>query len=159
MNLFRGTGTLKKTCISSKSREVAFLIMNRQIWTNEKNYKTNRNRNIEGEDSSCALCNEVENTQHLIFACLRYSSEYWEIVSEMFSKWIRIEKPEHPRFYIHLYNIMYNTEMKSIPTEYREYAAQIVQESKKNIIYRRYKRAENMSLSRIVYNRARLMAQ
>ena len=44
--------------------------------------------------------------------------------------------------------------MTGIPTVYRENAAQIVQEIKRNMIYRRYKRVENINMSRIIYSSA-----
>ena len=50
-------GYIKTMCISSKTMEVAFLVMNRQIWSNEKQEKTDSNRVLEGEGNRCGLCN------------------------------------------------------------------------------------------------------
>ena len=77
----QGYRNIKNTCISSKTMEVAFFVMNRQIWTNEKQDKTIRNRGLESEGNKCGLCNIPENTQHILFSCNRYSVEYWEIFS------------------------------------------------------------------------------
>ena len=154
----QGYRNIKNTCISSKTIETAFLIMNRQIWTNDKQEKTNANRGEAEVENKCGLCNDTENTQHILFSCRRYSVEYWEIFSEIVSKWVKKTKADHPTFYIHLYNIMYNTEIKNIPQEYRRLTAQIIQEVKRDMIYRRYKRCENPNLNNIRYNKDRIMA-
>ena len=154
----QGYRNINNACISSKTKEIAFLIMNRQIWTNEKQEKTSINRGEIDAEIRCGLCNNTESTQHILFSCTRYSVEYWEIFSEIVSKWIKKEKAEHPTFYIHLYNIMYNTEIKSIPDKYRKITAQIIQESKRDMLYRRYKRCENPKLNNIRYNRVKTLA-
>ena len=105
----QGYRNIKNTCISSKTMETAFLIMNKQIWANNEQEKTNVNRGEMEAEIKCGLCDGTENTQHILFSCSRYSVEYWEIFSDIVSKWIRKEKTDHPTFYIHLYNIMYNT--------------------------------------------------
>jgi hypothetical protein len=46
-------------------------IMNRQMWTNRKQYI-----------GTCNKCKEVETTMHLIFECNRYSAPLWDIVKE-----------------------------------------------------------------------------
>ena len=132
--------------------------MNRQLWTNEKQDKTVRNRGLESEGNNCGLCNIPENTQHILFSCRRYSVEYWEIFSEIISKWCKKEKADHPTFYIHLYNIMYNTEIKSLSKENRKVVATIIQEIKRDMIYRRFKRSENINLNNIRYDRRRILA-
>ena len=132
--------------------------MNRQMWTNEKQDKTNSNRGIESEGKKCGLCNMPENTQHILFSCNRYSVEYWEIFSEIISKWCKKDKADHPTFYIHMYNIMYNTEMKSLSKGYRKVASTVVQEIKRDMIYRRFKRCENNNLNNIRYGRHRIIA-
>ena len=68
------------------------------------------------------------------------------------------EKIDHPRFYIHMYNIRYNTEMKSLLKGHRKIAALVVQEIKRDMIYRRFKRCENISLHNIRYGRQRILA-
>ena len=57
-----------------------------------------------------------------------------------------------------MYNIMYNTEMISLPKGHRKIAALVVQEIKRDMIYRRFKRCENISLNNIKYGRQRILA-
>ena len=57
-----------------------------------------------------------------------------------------------------MYNIMYNTEMKSLPKGHRKLAALVVQEIKRDMIYNRFKRCENISLNNIRYDRQRIIA-
>ena len=154
----KGYDNIKNTCISSKTRETAYLVMNRQIWTNFKGQKVNENRGQNVGTDQCGLCNEIEDTQHILFSCQKYSVMYWEIFSEMISKWIKESKPEHATYYIHLYNIMYNVEITGVPTEMRACTAQIIQEIKRDMIYRRYKRCENAGLNQIRYSRSRILA-
>ena len=99
----------------------------------------------------------THNTYYLT-AIHKYSVEYWEIFSEIISKWCKKEKVDHPTFYIHMYNIMYNTEMKSLSKCHRKIASVLVQEIKRDMIYRRFKRCENISLNNIRYGRHRIIA-
>ena len=93
-----------------------------------------------------------------MFSCSRYSVEYWEIFSGIISKWCKKEKADHPTFYIHMYNIMYNTEIKTLSKENRKIAATLIQEIKRDMIYRRFKRSENTNLNTIRYDRHRILA-
>ena len=79
LNLFmRGYRNLFEMDISSKTLENSYLIMNRQIWTNEKQYLST----VDGVDAangpSCALCGGRENTMHLMFECEQYSEPLWK---------------------------------------------------------------------------------
>jgi len=50
--------------------------MNRQIWTNSKQYLS-RGGELGGDpsDADCPLCGETENTMHLLFECQAYSEK------------------------------------------------------------------------------------
>ncbi len=59
----------------------SFLVMNRQIWTNQKRHLSTTNAE-EQATALCALCGEVENTMHLLFECARCPEPLWELVGE-----------------------------------------------------------------------------
>jgi hypothetical protein len=63
MSVYRN---LFKLDIPSKALENSYLIMNRQIWTNQKNLLS-REGEPGGEEINglCKLCRERENTMHL----------------------------------------------------------------------------------------------
>jgi hypothetical protein len=54
--------------ITSKTRETAFKVLNRIIWTNNKAFKS-RMRN----DPNCKRCGCTETIKHLLCKCLHYS--------------------------------------------------------------------------------------
>ena len=90
--------------IASKTREVAFLTMNRQIWTGQKGLLSNIGENQTGQ---CTYCGEVEDTKHMLFDCKEYSSKVWEIMSEAIN-WVILKMGcTGSRYSTHLYEIMY----------------------------------------------------
>jgi hypothetical protein len=58
--------------LPAKTLEVAFLTLNRQIWTNQKAWWAGKEGNNTPE---CTLCGEEEDTEHLLFSCKEYSAE------------------------------------------------------------------------------------
>lgn len=92
--------------IPSKTKETAFLIMNRQIWTSKKGSLVNANRGIEGGRGECSLCAQIENTQHLLMECEAYSFKIWEILSKTINE-LKIHKG-HAQLKLHTYNVMYH---------------------------------------------------
>jgi hypothetical protein len=73
---------LLKLNIPSKTISKSFLVMNRQIWTNQKRHRSTANAD-EQASALCALCGKVENTMHLLFECARCSEPLWELVREV----------------------------------------------------------------------------
>jgi hypothetical protein len=84
LNLFmKGYRNLFDMDISSKTLENSYLIMNRQIWTNEKQYLSTVD-GVEGANGpSCTLCGIRENTMHLMFECEQYSEPLWKTLEEI----------------------------------------------------------------------------
>jgi hypothetical protein len=58
--------------LSSKTRETAFQILNRTIWTNNKGFKS-------GMCTSplCFRCDEIETMEHLLYLCPNYAEKVW----------------------------------------------------------------------------------
>lgn len=102
----RGYQNIMSLDIPSKTKETAFLIMNRQIWTSKKGSLVNANRGIEGGRGECSLCAQIENTQHLLMECEAYSSKIWEILSKTINE-LKIHKG-HAQLKLHTYNVMYH---------------------------------------------------
>jgi hypothetical protein len=70
----QGYNNLFKLKIPSKTLTNSFLVMNRQIWTNQKMHLCTTNAK-EQASALCRLCGEVESTMHLLFECARCSME------------------------------------------------------------------------------------
>jgi hypothetical protein len=78
--------------IPSKTLENRYLVMNRQIWTNEKSFLS-RHREMEGWlNDNCKLCERRENTMHLLFACEKYSEPLWTLTENIFKEAIRAQE-------------------------------------------------------------------
>jgi hypothetical protein len=54
--------------------------MNRQTWTNEKQYLSMVNGMEEANGLLCALCAWREKTMHLMFECKQYSEPLWKLL-------------------------------------------------------------------------------
>jgi hypothetical protein len=85
----QGYKNLLKLNILSKPITNSILVMNRQIWTDQKRHLSTNNAEEQVSAPVCALCSEVENTMHLLFECARCSEPLWELVGEAFIALIR----------------------------------------------------------------------
>jgi len=106
-----------KTCMSldmpSKTKEVTFNTLNRQIWTNQKGHLMANNRGEEFS-SKCALCDKTENTMHLLFECEKYSELLWFHMSLLLQ-----QQFNKNNIVIHAYNVMYCVTNMSVPQTHR----------------------------------------
>jgi hypothetical protein len=154
-----GYRNLFKLDIPSKTMENSYLIMNRQIWTNQKNLLSRKGEpGGEEIDGLCKLCRERENTMHLMFECTSYSEPLWTLVENLVKETIRTMSNGEIEFNgrFHAYLVMYNIST-NVPTKYTRDVMILIQETKRNIIYRRFRRKTN-GVGITTFNRLRLLA-
>ncbi len=64
---------LSLTYLSSKTKETAFQILNRTIWTNNKSFKSGL-----CPSPQCYRCEEIETMEHLLYLCPNNDEKLWE---------------------------------------------------------------------------------
>jgi len=145
-----------KTCMSldmpSKTKEIAFNTLNRQIWTNQKGHWMANNRGEE-YSSKCALCDKTENTMHLLFECEKYSELLWFHMSVLLQ-----QQFNKNNIVIHAYNVMYCVTNIFVPHTHRSNVQILIEETKRDIIRRHFLRLQNPSLARVRYNKQKILA-
>ena len=139
--------------LPSKTIENSFNVLNRQIWTNQKESCKNTARG-EDSDNSCSLCGATENTQHLMFECPEYSEIMWDSLSDALNSVSENERP----IQVHMFNVMYNTEIKNLPEKMEKQVSFLLQEGKRNIVNKRYARCQNQNLNNIIITKQRAYA-
>jgi hypothetical protein len=133
---------LLKMDIPSKTPENSHLIMNRQTWTYENQYLSMVGPGEGHLQPNCWLCGWRENTLHLIFECEKYSEPLWNILEEAINQvHMEIEQGNvnFLRVRLHAFTVMYNMDM-SIPRKLASSIMPLIQEIKRNIVFRRNKR-------------------
>jgi hypothetical protein len=70
---FRAFQVLNLPRLSSKTKETAFQILNRTIWTNNKAFKSGL-----ADSPMCYRCDEIETMEHLLYLCRNYSEHLWQ---------------------------------------------------------------------------------
>jgi hypothetical protein len=144
--------------LSSKTRETAFLILNRQTWTAQKESWANRGAGGDPVQDSCGWCGEIENTQHLLFECDIYSARLWNMLQEVINLTMDEDGDNHHHITLHSYNIMFNMQIAGALRAWGNQVNILIQEIKRNIIYRRYKRCTGNVNGNVNYDRPRLAA-
>jgi hypothetical protein len=117
-----GYRNLFKLDIPRKMLENSYLVMNRQVWTNEKNYLSRDGEpGGEGPDGLCKLCGRRENTIHLMFECSNYSEPLWVILENLIKETIRTMSNGEVAFNgrLHAFLVMYNIST-AVPAKYAE---------------------------------------
>ncbi len=124
--------------LSSKTKETAFQILNRTIWTNNKAFKS-------GMCTSplCFRCDEIETMEHLLYLCPNYAEKVWSEFGHLLTRtitqfsneytaWIELTPKEivfnkpHPAIMLHISDPLV-----------RHSILVLVQEIKRDIIFRR----------------------
>jgi hypothetical protein len=141
-----------KLHLFSKTLETSFLTLNRQIWTNLKQHLSNGGDQVDGT-ANCSLCDIVENTGHLLFECEGYSFKIWCTLQEG----LRFIERHGTRPTVHGYNVLYNLDILGLSPQNNEQILYLIQEIKRDIIYRRYIRSTANVRIR-VYTRSRIIA-
>jgi hypothetical protein len=88
-----GYKNLFKMDILSKTLENSYLLMNRQVWTNEKSSLSGIGGGL-GEEppgDACKLCGKKENTMHFMFECEKYSEPLWATVGDVLKEAVKRE--------------------------------------------------------------------
>jgi hypothetical protein len=122
----------------SKTREVAFDILNRTVWTNNKAYKSGTRDNPD-----CQLCGDIETMEHLLYTCPHYAEPLWQELSEsLTSLFEHIFGSPVARVHITPKEIIYNKPHPSVILYLHDEAArtiilQLMQEIKRDVLYRR----------------------
>jgi len=124
--------------LPSKTKETAFQILNRTIWTNNKAHKSGRI-----ESSQCDKCAETETTEHLLCECAAYSAPLWQEMNQVLTQSIIEFTGERlPTINLTQREIIFNALHPSIELHVkgpslRGTIEHVIQETKRDIIYRR----------------------
>jgi len=122
----------------SKTREVAFDILNRTVWTNNKAYKSGTRDNPD-----CQLCGDIETMEHLIYLCPHYAEPLWQELADSLTTLLEhISGSPVARVHITPKEIVYNKPHPSVIMYLHDEAArctilQLMQEVKRDVLYRR----------------------
>ncbi len=140
VDLFR---VLSLPYLSSKTKEVAFQILNRTVWTNNKSFKSGLSASPQ-----CHRCEEVETMEHLIYPCPSYAEKLWAEFGLALTQTITQYTNEYTaRIELTPKEIIYNKPhpaiLLRIPDKLVRYSILvIIQEIKRNIIFRRMQLTE-----------------
>jgi hypothetical protein len=124
--------------ITSKTRETAFQILNRTIWTNNKAYKSRLR-----PDPYCERCKRVETMEHLLCECEYYSEPLWNKLAESLTRLLNdVSLDEVPRVELGQTNIIFNIPHPSLLLHIQDKPSRnaillLIQEIKRDLIYRR----------------------
>ena len=123
--------------IPSKTREFAFQVLNRTLWTNNKAFKSRLKDN-----PNCKFCGEIETQEHLLYQCEHYSEMIWNKLGKAITKTLADQMQEYiPRIEFTPVNITFNKIHPSIQIHVKEQKScetliLLVQETKREIYYR-----------------------
>jgi hypothetical protein len=122
----------------------SFAVLNRTVWTAKKQALSGNaggNRQEEELDSGhCTLCGEMEDTAHILVNCNNYSYRAWERVNTIITTACRALNPESGRISLTFNNIMYHTNILSLPQPYKKQVTAFILEFKRDIYVRRTER-------------------
>jgi hypothetical protein len=146
--------------IPSKTLENSYLLMNRQVWTNEKSSLSGIGGGpgeVHPEDA-CKLCGVKENTMHLMFECGEYSEPLWKTLGDILKEAVARDSngEENLSNRMHAFLVLYNV-TSGIPAKYCKDIMILIQEVKRNIVLRRFKR-ETTDIGTTSFGRNRLYA-
>ena len=121
-----------------KTKETAFQILNRTVWTNNKAFKSGRR-----DDPNCDWCEETETMEHLLYGCDNHTSLLWREISTLMTRLItRLAGKQVARMDYTPKEIVYNVPHPSIQLhlqdgEIKKTLILFIQEIKRDIMYRR----------------------
>ncbi len=129
---------LRLPLLTSKTRETAFQVLNRTIWTNNKAFKSKMR-----EDPNCERCGLTETMEHALCECLHYAQLLWIRLGEIITKYLNsVSRDYVPKVEYSQLNIIYNVPHPSLLIHVRDRLSRktlltLTQEMKRDIIFRR----------------------
>jgi hypothetical protein len=129
---------IRLPAITSKTRETAFQILNRTIWTNNKAFKSRMR-----PDPHCERCKKVETIEHLLCKCEYYLEPLWNKLAEGLTILLNdVSTDRVPRIELGQTNIIFNIPHPSLILHIHDKASRnaillLIQEVKRDLIYRR----------------------
>ena len=91
---------------------------------------------------------------HLLFDCTEYPEIVWDALKDA----LNLISDTGNRITVHMFYIMYNTNIRNLPEKMQKQVGIIIQEFKRSIIAKRYARCTNENLNNIIYDRDRVLA-
>jgi hypothetical protein len=129
--------------MSSKTKEVAFQILNRTVWTKNNSFKSGLSASPQ-----CHRCEEIETMEHLLYLCPNYAEKLWEEFGLVLTQTIAQFTNEYTaRIELTPKEIIYNKPHPVIFLRISDKLVQysilvVIQEIKRNIIFRRMQLTE-----------------
>ncbi len=123
--------------LTSKTRETAFQVLNRTIWTNKKAFKSKMRNNPD-----CERCGIAETMEHALCECLHYSQLLRIRLREVITRYLNLVSTHHvPKVEFSQLNVIYNVPHPSILTHMRDKLSRntllmLTQEIKRDVISR-----------------------
>jgi hypothetical protein len=129
---------LRLPSLTSKTRETAFQVLNRTVWTNNKAFKSRMRDN-----PNCERCGLTETMEHTLCECLYYAQLLWIKLGDVITKYLNsvstdyVPKVENSHLNI-IYNVPHPSLIIHIPDKLsRNTLLILTQELKRDIIYQR----------------------
>jgi hypothetical protein len=129
---------LHMSLLPSKTKETAFQILNRTVWTQNKAFKSGR-----AADAKCFRCEEIETMEHLLYCCEHYSAKIWDLTGRSLTLALSHHSGEYiPAVILTPLEIVFNKPHPSILLHIKDAITRkvlilLLQEIKRDIIYRR----------------------
>ena len=124
--------------LPSKTKEIAFQILNRTLWTQNKAFKSGI-----ADNPDCKFCGAPETMEHLLHQCPHYSELVWATLGQAFTGMLSQHQGVYiPRIEFTPLHIIFNKPHPSIlihvkDANTRNGLLQLIQEVKREIYYRR----------------------
>ncbi len=131
-------GVLSLPFMSSKTKETAFQILNRTIWTNNKAFKSGMHTS-----PICFRCDEIETMEHLLYLCPNYAEKVWAEAGHLLTRAVSQFTAEYTaRIDLTPKEIIYNKPHPALLLRIadpliRHCILVLIQEIKRDIIFRR----------------------
>ncbi len=129
---------LRLPSLTSKTRETAFQVLNRTVWTNNKAFKSRMRDNL-----NCERCGITETMEHTLCECLQYAQLIWIKLGDVVTIYLNsistdyVSKVEYSQLKI-IFNVPHPSLIIHIPDKLsRNTILILTQEIKRDIIYRR----------------------